>query len=44
MALRPAFSVPLSDLGSPAAIGAIALQDRTGQVAPAFNVDDVRLA
>ncbi|MEU5667031.1 glycosyl hydrolase family 8 [Streptomyces longwoodensis] len=38
------FSVPLSDLGSPATIGAIALQDRTGQVAPAFNVDDVRLA
>ncbi|MFD6416294.1 hypothetical protein [Streptomyces sp. NPDC060194] len=38
------FAVPLSDLGGPSAVGSLAVQDRTGQVAPAFHVDDVRLS
>ncbi|MZE55792.1 hypothetical protein GTY86_31860 [Streptomyces sp. SID5770] len=37
------FRVPLANLGNPATIGTIALQDRSGQTPPTFYVDDVRL-
>lgn len=37
------FSVPLSQLGNPAAIKRITFQERTGNPQPAFYLDDLRL-